>query len=102
MATATAEAVKFGAENLLMNAKAYREHKAIVNATSKYDSLDDAIASLRTVWSDLEDQSRNGSGYTPDTALKFGSDNAAVIADKILGRGTTVASTRKAFSDMGQ
>lgn len=100
--TATAEAVRFGADQLLTNAKAYYADRQIVNAASKYDSLDDAIAALKAVWGGLEKQSRDGSGYTPDTILGFGSDNAAVIADKILGRGTTVSATRKAFGAMGK
>ncbi|KKL85650.1 hypothetical protein LCGC14_1952650 [marine sediment metagenome] len=100
--TATAEAVRFGADQLLANAKAYYEHRAIVNAASKYDSLDDALAALKAVWGDLENQSRDGSGYTPDTALNFGSSNAAEIADQILGRGPTVAATRKALAAMGK
>ncbi len=100
--TATAETVKFGADQLLVNAKAYYADRQIVNAASKYDSLDDAIAALKKVWEPLEKQSRDSSGYTPDKALGFGSDSAAVIADKILGRGTTVSATRKAFGAMGK
>lgn len=100
--TATAEAIKFGADRLLANAKAYYAERQIVNAASKYDSVDDAIAALKSAWGELEKQSRDGAGYTPDVALGFGSDNAAVIADKILGRGTTVSATRKAFGAMGK
>lgn len=50
----------------------------------------------------LESMSDNGSGYTPPSGKGFGSDNAAVIADKILGKAQTVGATRKAFADWGK
>jgi len=94
--------VAFGSDRLVENAQCYREHKRIVDAASSYETLDDAIAALSKVWKVLEDQVENGGGYTPDSSLGFGSDNAAVIASKLLGRGTTVGATRKAFSSMGK
>jgi hypothetical protein len=95
--------VEFGAENLIANAKVYRKDRRIVDAAAKgYDSVDDAIAALRTAWTVLEKQVEEGAGYTPDTSLGFGSDNSAQIAEGILGRRTSLASTRRSFADMGR
>lgn len=93
--------VAFGADNLVANAKAYKADKRIMDAASTYDSLDDAIAALSAVWAAFEIQEAEGGRYTPSTNLGFGSDNAAVIASKILGRGTTVGTCRKALAKLG-
>ncbi len=50
----------------------------------------------------LEDMSENGSGHTPPSGKGFGSDNAAVIAQKILGKAQTVGATRTAFANWGK
>ena len=92
----------FGADELLVNAVSYRANKAIVDAASKYDSVDDAIASLRDSWAKLQSQSDNGAGFTPDVKLGFGSSNSREIAEGIMGTRATVASTRKAFRDLGK
>jgi hypothetical protein len=92
----------FDEDTFLSLAQAYREDRTIVNAASKYDSLDDAIAALSSVWELLQSARENGSGYTPGTSLGFGSDSAAVIAEKIMGIGTTVGATRKALADVGK
>lgn len=98
----TGTSLEFGADNLLVNAKLYKDNKAIVDACSRYDSIDDAIVGLRETWVAFEAQVESGAGYTPDTKLGFGSDNAAVIAESILGRRNTVGATRKALRDMGK
>jgi len=95
-------AVVFGSENLVKNAQSYKANKRMVDAASAYETLDDAMAALSDTWAALEAQVENGGGYTPDASLGFGSDNAAVIASKLLGRGQTVGATRKAFSAVGK
>ncbi len=101
MSTATETAV-FTSEEFLANAKIYREHKRLVDGASGYDGLDDAIVALTSAWEAMEAQIENGSGFTPPTELGFGSDNAAVIGESILGRRNTVGATRKAFSGLGK
>jgi len=103
-ATGTSSDVQadFNADMLKATAATYRAHKRIIDAASRYDNLDDAIAGLREAWGQLEVQSDKGSGYTPDRALGFGSDNAAVIADSLLGRRNGVSATRKAFNELGK
>lgn len=100
--SSVAEKVEFAPETLLENAKAYRASKRMVDAASTFDSVDDAIAALKSTWDALEIQAETGVGYTPDVSLGFGSDNAAVIAKKLLGRGTTIGATRKAFGNLGK
>jgi len=92
----------FGKTDLVTAAAIYRANKKIVDAASGYDNVDDAVASLREAYKVLQDQSENGGGYTPDRELGFGSDNAAQIADSIMGLRPTVVSTRKAFNTLGK
>jgi hypothetical protein len=94
--------VEFGSDNLVANAAVYHGAKRIVDAASGYDSLDDAIAALTEAWGVLERQIEEGAGYTPDKGLGFGSDNAAVIAESLLGRRNSVGATRKAFNNLGK
>ena len=101
-AIASETATEFGAKNLKANAAIYRANKRMVDAASKYDSLDDAVAGLTEAWNILESQSESGAGYTPDRELGFGSDNAAVIAESLLGRRNSVGATRKSFNDLGK
>jgi len=93
---------KFGERDFLANAVLYNEHKRLVDAMSRYDSLDEAIAALTKVHAGLTDQSENGAGYTPDSALGFGSENASIIADTILGNRATTGAIRKAFATLGK
>ncbi len=107
MSTATAVESKgtstdFGADDLILNAVSYRANKGMVDAASKYDNVDDAIAGLKQAWSLLESQVENGAGFTPDVKLDFGSDNARVIAESLMGLRNSVGSTRKAFKDLGK
>lgn len=99
---AEATSVEFGAENFRENASKYASHKRLVDAASRYDSLDDAIVALTEVWEALEVQAAVGGGYTPAVELGFGSDNGSQIASAILGRKTSVTETRKAFAALGK
>lgn len=94
--------VEFGSDSLIANAAIYRSHKRMVDAASTYDNLDDAMAGLKSAWAVLESQIENGGGFTPSIELGFGSDNAAVIAESLLGRRNTVGSTRKSFNNLGK
>lgn len=91
----------FGVDDLLLVAVSYRKHKALVDAASKFDNVEDAIAALSETWGKLQSQSENGAAFTPDTDLGFGSSNAREIAEGIMGTRATVASTRKAMKDLG-
>ncbi len=105
MGTSVAESatsVEFGAENLKANAKAYRAHSKMVNAAAAYDNVDDAIKCLRETVEILEEQVKDGAGYTPSVDLDFGSDNASQIAEGLLGLRPTIGSTRKAMAKHGQ
>jgi hypothetical protein len=98
----TGASTEFGSDTLLTNAAIYHSAKRIVDAASGFDSLDDAIAILTSAWNVLERQVEEGAGYTPDSKLGFGSDNAAVIAESLLGRRNSVGATRKAFNNLGK
>jgi len=93
---------KFGQTEFLANAVTYRTHKRVVDACSGYDNVDDAIAGLKAAWSALESQVEEGGSYTPDRELGFGSDNAATIAETLMGLRSTTGATRKAFKDLGK
>jgi len=95
-------AVEFDLKALKANAVVYHGAKRIVDAASGYDTLDDAIAALTQAWNVMESQIELGGGFTPPSDALFGSDNAAVIAESILGRRNTVGATRKAFNNMGK
>lgn len=94
--------VVFDLSTLKANAAVYHKAKRIVDAASSYDSLDDAIVSLTEAWAVLEDQIESGGGFTPPVEAGFGSDNAAVIGETLVGRRNTVGATRKAFNAMGK
>ncbi len=98
----TEAAVEFGVDQFVENARKYREHKAIMNAASGYDSLDDAIAALTDVFTTYERQVETGGGFTPSTELGFGSDNSAQIAEKILGHQKSVGAIRTALASVGK
>ena len=82
-------------------------------ADSKVKRLVDAIAGLKDdredglsvaleIIADFENMANVGSGYTPGAELGFGSDNAATVADKILGRSTSAGETRKSLIRLGR
>ncbi len=78
--------------------------KSLVNAIAALgvDERQDHLARVDVLIGRLQDMRDNGGGYTPPSGKGFGSDNAAVIAGKILGQAQTVGATRKAFSDWGK
>lgn len=98
----TGTLVEFGTKELKANAAVYNGAKRIVDAASSYDSVDDAVAALTEAWKVLEVQVESGGGFTPPVEMGFGSDNAAVIAESLLGRRNTVGATRKAFNSLGK
>lgn len=93
---------EFGVDQFVENARKYREHKRIMDAASGYDSLDDAIAALTDVFKTYERQSDIGGSFTPAVELGFGSDNAAQIGEKILGRQKSVGAIRSALATVGK
>lgn len=93
---------EFGSAKFIRNAVSYAEHKALVNAASKYDNLNDAMSALDTVWAALVEQSKEGGGFTPSVELGFGSDNAAQIASALIGQRSRVTDTRKAMVAVGK
>jgi hypothetical protein len=100
--SATETSTEFGLSTLKANAAVYHQAKRLIDAASGCDSLDDAIAQLTEAWEVLESQVELGGGFTPPADAGFGSDNAAVIAESILGRRNSVGATRKAFNTMGK
>ncbi len=93
---------EFGKDEFLANAVIYRTHKRAIDACSGYDNVEDAIAGIRLAWESLENQVVEGGKYTPDRELGFGSDNAATIAETLMGLRSTTGATRKAFKDLGK
>ena len=87
-------------------AKAYGSEskvKRVVDALcGAKDDREDVLSSALEVIASFENLSEHGSGYTPDASLGFGSDNAATIADKLLGRSTSAGETRKSLAKMGK
>lgn len=108
MQTAVAESktsgnkTEFGEKDLKANAAIYHGAKRMIDAASTYDNLEDAIATLTQAWTVLESQIQDGGRFTPDRKLGFGSDNASVIAESLLGRRNTVGKTRKSFNELGK
>lgn len=92
----------FGEADLKRNAALYRTNRRLVDAAAKYDNLDEAVQALSDVWAIFEAQIDKGTGYTPDRALGFGSDNAAQIAEKVIGKGTSDAVVRKQLAALGK
>lgn len=78
--------------------------KRLVDAVAAIgvDEREDHLSRVDDLIGLLDRMSREGTGYTPPSGKGFGSDNAAVIADKILGKAQSVGATRKAFSDWGK
>ncbi len=77
--------------------------KRLVDALSAFkDDREDGLSTALGIIADLELMSEHGSGYTPGAELGFGSDNAATVADKILGRSTSAGETRKSLVKLGK
>lgn len=63
---------------------------------------EDHLARVEELIGLLENMADNGHGYTPPSGKGFGSDNGAVVAEKLLGKAQTVGATRTAFSNWGK
>lgn len=100
----------FGVDTFKRNAALYSQHRRLIDAIATgiakvkggYDSFDDAIATVKTVWESLREQSAKGAEYTPPIAMGFGSNNAAQIADAVTGERTSVGEVRKALAALGK
>lgn len=66
------------------------------------DDLESLICDVDGLKARLESMAEHGRGYTPPSDRGFGSDNAAVVAEKLLGRATSAGDTRKALADWGK
>ncbi len=99
-------AVSFGQAEFVGVAQKYATDskvKRLVDAlTGLKDDREDGLSSALGIIADFEGMSEHGSGYTPGAELGFGSDNAATIADKVLGRSTSAGETRKAIVKLGK
>lgn len=97
------------AEVFIGNAKAYKAVRPLVDAlvrlgATKVDkpvNAEDLFAQATDVIDRLMRMSENGASYTPAAELEFGSDNAATIAEKILGRSASAGAVRTAFAKLG-
>ena len=98
--------VEFGAEQFIGAASRCTSDKkvwrVVVALCAAKDDREDILSQALDAIKNLEGMSENGAAYTPDRSLGFGSDNAATIADKLLGRTTTVGETRKHFAKIGK
>ena len=98
--------VSFGQAEFVGTAQSYAAEskvKRLVDALCGCkDDREDFLSAALEVIASFESMSEVGSGYTPGTELGFGSDNAATIADKILGRSTSAGETRKSLVKLGK
>lgn len=83
-------------------AKGYNQHDKLINALvncenpeSAYNAAMDTIAALKVM-------AEKGKGFTPDKSLGFGSDNAATIAEKIIGTAKSATQVRKLLREAGK
>jgi len=105
--SATSENVKFDEAQFLSVANQYgsdKKVKRVVDALigSGVDNIDDTVAKAHVIIGALQGMVDNASGYTPDKDLDFGSDNGAVIAEKILGLSNSAGHVRKTFSGLAR
>lgn len=66
------------------------------------DDREDHLARVDELISLARSMRDHGAGYTPPADKGFGSDNAAIVAEKILGEAQTVGSTRTALASYGK
>lgn len=78
----------------------YRSVKPLLDALVRIKGSDRQRVYERTlqVIGQLEVMSDNGSSYTPASDLGFGSENAASIADAILGRRASSGKIKSTFA----
>ncbi|KKK62917.1 hypothetical protein LCGC14_2999540 [marine sediment metagenome] len=98
--------VTFGQAEFVGIAKKYatdNKVKRLVDAiTGLKDNREDGLSVALEIVAEFENMANIGSGYTPGAELGFGSDNAATVADKILGRSTSAGETRKSLVNLGR
>lgn len=92
---------EYGLDDFKALAASYSDKptKRIVDAASGFDSLDDAIAALKSTWEKLEQAASRGSSYTPPERDGWVGLNAANIASGIMGRRASIGGIRKALRD---
>lgn len=85
-------------------ARDYRAARALVDALSKLsdNERDSAVLNAESIIGRLEAMSENGADYTPKSAFGFGSENAANIANAVLGRRTSSGKIKSGFSKLGR
>ncbi len=98
---------QFGEQQFLNNAKEYgsnskRKRAVDLIVSIGADKAMSVFSEAMDIIEQLQSQAENGSGYTPDVKFGFGSDNAATIANKILGQATSAGHVRKTFAGLGK
>lgn len=83
-------------------ATAYAENSALINAVAKYNNVDEAIRAINDTVALLQHLAEHGAGYTPPTALGFGSDNGSQIAAAVLGTRSSVSTVRQNLRKIGK
>jgi hypothetical protein len=75
---------------------------AICDDCTDERELGGVIGRVQSLITNLDNLVQHGEGYTPPKSAGFGSDNAATIAEKLLGIGQSAGETRKAAKDWGK
>lgn len=90
---------EYSLEDFRALAASYKDHKGIVDAASKFKTLDAAIAALQETWARLEKAYTEGSGYTPPERDGWTGLNTSHIAAGIMGRRASIGGIRKSLRD---
>lgn len=104
--TTAIETEALTAETFVGNAKSYNQSTKLRRAFDAVmacgcDNVEDTVAHIECVRDALIAQADNGSGYTPDKTLGFGSENAASIAETLLCKRAGVGVIRTKFAAVG-
>jgi hypothetical protein len=83
-------------------ATGYNANDKLINALVSSENPDADFKSAMATIANIRAMAQNGKGYTPDKSLGFGSDNAATIAEKILGTAKSATQVRKLLRDAGK
>ena len=97
----------FTSANFVENARIYNDSAKLRRAFDAVmacgcDNVEDTVAHIENVRELLVAQSENGSGFTPEKTLGFGSENGASIADSLLGNRTGAGTIRTKFANVGK
>ncbi len=105
MSTVVESSVKYGQSEFVQTARLYagntKVRRIVDSLLASKDDRESNLEQALEVIERLRTQSEVGSAYTPDKSLGFGSDNAATIAEKMLGIQNSPGETRKAFAKIG-